>query len=40
MAQAGKKSAPWTGAELKILREIKQSGRTVKESMHLLPGRT
>ncbi|MFM0101951.1 hypothetical protein PQR01_00185 [Paraburkholderia rhynchosiae] len=40
MGQAGKKSAVWTGAELKILMDIKQSGLTVKESMHLLPGRT
>lgn len=40
MPQAGKKSAQWTGAELKTLRDIKQSGRTIKESMHLLPGRT
>jgi hypothetical protein len=40
MGQAGKKSAAWTGAELKILRDIKQSGRTVKESAYLLPGRT
>lgn len=40
MGQSGKKSAAWTGAELKILRDIKQSGRTVKESAYLLPGRT
>jgi len=40
MGQAGKKSRKWTPAEAKILRDIKQSGRTVKESMHLLPGRT
>jgi len=40
MPQAGKKCAPWTGSELKILRDIKKSGRTIKESAHLLPERT
>jgi hypothetical protein len=40
MPQAGKKSAPWTGSELKILRDIKKSDRTIKESAHLLPERT
>lgn len=40
MGQAGKKSAAWTDAERKILRDIKHSGLTIKESMHLLPGRT
>jgi hypothetical protein len=40
MGQSGKKSRPWSGAELKTLRSIKASGKTVKECAHLLPDRT
>jgi hypothetical protein len=42
MSTVGKRAPQWTGAELKIAREIKARGRdiTIKECQHLLPGRT
>jgi hypothetical protein len=38
--QKGKTSRQWTGTELAILKDIKKSGNTLKESMDRLPGRT
>lgn len=35
-----KSRARWTDAELKIVKDIKVSGRTIKDCQHLLPERT